>query len=781
MTYTHSKRYVRYFTSFLFMLTFLSAQAQYCEPSGGINTSDDWLAGVQFSNINNSSGSTVYSDFTDIIGTVEPGVSYEFTGTIGNNADWEQYLTVYIDFNQDYVFDELTERFDLGTCNSNDCTVSGDITIPEDAVPGATRMRVIENYNDYTTNACEQSVYSEVEDYTIFIIGDCIPPIFNFEITQDCETNTFDVEATLSDFGGNSTVTIHLNRSDIGDLESLTLTDDMVGQTINVISDVPLGVVVTATVESVDPQCTIFRVWDPEVICAPVNNECENSITLSGWETVEGTTLNATPKPYGINFCGGLSSSSSPAVWYKYTVTEYSGITVSLSSSDYNSRFYVYEGICGDLNCMYGSNGEATTWLTTAGYEYYIMVTGSSSGESGGFELNIEVTGFPACAYPTLITTMVDENGDEIEDCLQPGDTYFVEVAMTHWDDVSYYVSIESLFTTMGSNETQIFGPFDAGINTEIDLIPHPPYAEFCSIHDIVESNLCPSLNDECVDATPLECGDYVIGHNIDASPSVGCNGNLRRTVWYSYTAEVDGSMFLSTCNPETNFDSDISMYTGSCNGELECFDGWSGDGYNDGNSGCTYQGFASEGSFDAVAGETYYIAVSGFSLAESGEFGLSLNCLGSASLEGSLVWDAACGEKTISVNFYNPDTDEIASSHSAMVSPDGTFYIPNVDIGSFDVVIKVDGFLAVQSENFEVSEGPNFIPLPEMTAGDINGDNAIHILDVSLMNAAFGSSIGDDNYNELADSNCDGSVNIQDVSAINAGFGQSGASVPLP
>ncbi len=766
----------RFFNVALFALVFTSARAQYCEPSGGGNTTDDWLAGVQFSNIDHTSGSTVYSDFTDIIGTVELGNSYEFTGTIGNNADWDQYLTVYIDFNQDEVFDELTERFDLGTCNFNGCTISGDITIPEEAVPGATRMRVVENYNAYTTNACEQSSYSEVEDYTIFVAGDCTPPIFTFEITQDCETNSFDVEASLSDFGGNSNVTIHLHRSDIGDLESLTLTDDMVGQAIDVISNVPFGVTVTATVESEDPQCTIIRTWNPEVICAPVNNECESAITLSGWETVEGTTLNATPKPYGVNFCGGLSSSSSPAVWYKYTVTAYSGINVSLSSSDYNSRFYVYEGICGDLSCKYSSNGEATTWLTSAGYEYYIMVTGSSSGESGGFELNFEVTEFPACAYPTLNTTMVDENGEAITDCLQPGDTYFVEVSMTHWEDVSYYVLIESLNISMGSNETQIFGPFDAGINTEIDLFPHPPYAEFCSIHDIVESNICPSLNDECDDSTPLECGDYVLGHNIDASPSVGCNGNLRRTVWYSYTAEVDGSIFLSTCNPETNFDTDISMYTGSCNGELECFDGWSGDGYNDGNSGCIYQGFASEGSFDAVAGETYYIALSGYSLAESGEFGLSLTCLGSATVEGSLVWDAACGEKTMNVDFYTQGTDEISSSYTTTVSTDGAFYIPNVDVGSFDVVIKVDGYLAVLSENFEVSEGPNFIPLPEMTAGDINGDNAVNILDVSFLNAAFGTTTEAANYNPDADINCDGAINIQDVSTINAGFGQTGA-----
>ena len=52
------------------------------------------------------------------------------TVTIGNSGTWVEFVTVFIDFNQDEIFDNVTERFDLGSCASNGCTVTGDILIP---------------------------------------------------------------------------------------------------------------------------------------------------------------------------------------------------------------------------------------------------------------------------------------------------------------------------------------------------------------------------------------------------------------------------------------------------------------------------------------------------------------------------------------------------------------------------------------------------------------------------------------------------------------------------
>lgn len=138
--------------------------------------------------------------------------------------------------------------------------------------------------------------------------------------------------------------------------------------------------------------------------------------------------------------------------------------------------------------------------------------------------------------------------------------------------------------------------------------------------------------NDLCSDAIELDCDAYVVGTNVGASLNTGCDGDERQTVWYSFTADELSSVFMTTCNPETNYDTDINMYTGSCDGGLVCFTGWGGSGYIDGNAGCSFQTWASEGTFTAEQGVTYYIAVTGFYAVGSssgweGNFGLSLTC----------------------------------------------------------------------------------------------------------------------------------------------------------
>src|SRR5690606_35208052 len=98
---------------------------------------------------------------------------------------------------------------------SNGCQLSGVIEVPEDAVPGDTRMRVIEAYATNNSNPCIGPTYGEVEDYTISVIsGECTPPTFSFEVLNDCEAENYDISATLTDFGGSMFITINYTRSD---------------------------------------------------------------------------------------------------------------------------------------------------------------------------------------------------------------------------------------------------------------------------------------------------------------------------------------------------------------------------------------------------------------------------------------------------------------------------------------------------------------------------------------------------------------------------------------
>jgi hypothetical protein len=150
------------FTFITLLIGCAEAQAQYCIP-GTSSVSSEWIAGVEFAGIDNqtpTAPASSYNDFTGITGIVAPGGTYAFIGTIGNAAAWTETMAVWIDFNQDDVFDEDTERFNLpGSCSSNGCQLITDILIPLDAIPGVTRMRVRQNFNAQVADACATAYF----------------------------------------------------------------------------------------------------------------------------------------------------------------------------------------------------------------------------------------------------------------------------------------------------------------------------------------------------------------------------------------------------------------------------------------------------------------------------------------------------------------------------------------------------------------------------------------------------------------------------------------------
>lgn len=145
--------------------------AQYCT-AVYTNTSDDWISNVTFAGINNNSNSVGYEDFTNLIGNVTTGVTYPLSVTVSTaNGSWAQYLTIFIDWNQDEVFQENTERYDIGWQTITGSYIFSDnLTIPATALPGTTRMRVIEDYNNYApAGGCVNDTYGEAEDYSLTI------------------------------------------------------------------------------------------------------------------------------------------------------------------------------------------------------------------------------------------------------------------------------------------------------------------------------------------------------------------------------------------------------------------------------------------------------------------------------------------------------------------------------------------------------------------------------------------------------------------------------------
>src|SRR5690606_31203157 len=127
-----------------------------------------YITNVSFAGINSSSSSNqVYENFTSITGAVERGQNYLFSTTL-NSYVYRQVL-VWIDYNNNGSFEDDGEQ----VLQLDSSPWSGNISIPDNAIIGETRMRIRVQYTDgaVTNNtSCGNSEYGQVEDYTLNII-----------------------------------------------------------------------------------------------------------------------------------------------------------------------------------------------------------------------------------------------------------------------------------------------------------------------------------------------------------------------------------------------------------------------------------------------------------------------------------------------------------------------------------------------------------------------------------------------------------------------------------
>mmetsp|Transcript_2095 Transcript_2095/g.3762 ORF Transcript_2095/g.3762 Transcript_2095/m.3762 type:complete len:195 (+) Transcript_2095:62-646(+) len=127
--------------------------------------------------------------------------------------------------------------------------------------------------------------------------------------------------------------------------------------------------------------------------------------------------------------------------------------------------------------------------------------------------------------------------------------------------------------------------------------------------------------NDECESALELVPSDTaeVTGSTIDATvDGINiCGENLVTSpgVWYSYQQSSDSVIHVSTCTNQTNFDTALTVYTGDCS-SLQCVDG------RDDDLECGSDEHSTV-SWQAVAGQQYYVLVHGSEANYTGDFGL--------------------------------------------------------------------------------------------------------------------------------------------------------------
>lgn len=136
---------------------------------------------VEVSDISNRSsevidGSPAHEDFTAIVGNMEEGQSYPIALEGNTNGGFTCSFTVFVDWDQDGVFNNAEERYEIGTIVGSTGTdgqqATGNITVPAGVADGPTRMRVVKKFGStYIVDACTGTSWGQAEDYTIEVTG----------------------------------------------------------------------------------------------------------------------------------------------------------------------------------------------------------------------------------------------------------------------------------------------------------------------------------------------------------------------------------------------------------------------------------------------------------------------------------------------------------------------------------------------------------------------------------------------------------------------------------
>lgn len=117
------------------------------------------------SGCSNDNGLTGYADFTTQTVTASPGDTVNFTVNFTANS---AYLSVWIDWNHDFIFAESERVYFTGNAESQSRATFA-VTVPADAALTATRIRIKAVNGWEGSGPCGYNSFGEVEDYTFTI------------------------------------------------------------------------------------------------------------------------------------------------------------------------------------------------------------------------------------------------------------------------------------------------------------------------------------------------------------------------------------------------------------------------------------------------------------------------------------------------------------------------------------------------------------------------------------------------------------------------------------
>lgn len=392
-------------------------------------------------------------------------------------------------------------------------------------------------------------------------------------------------------------------------------------------------------------------------------------------------------------------------------------------------NLFCVDGNDADFNCSFSLGHSVLFVNPTATTQYLVFVTGQGGaqtmfgGKQGNFELTITDLGLAGdfCDGASRIiipnggmgtidgsTTMANANdapqncGSDIDNSSSAGLWYFFtgtggrfyEIttcdATTNFDtEMSVYsgscgnVTCIDSNDDMGSNCSQGAG----GTSSRIGMYspstkPYRVYVKgngaatgdftlkVSDLGSTTPNDLCNNLEDMVVpDNGTVSRNGFTrkaTKRDFPSNCGAGVNNSDAGGVWYFFTGTGSSLYEITTCNAFTNFDTEISVYTGSC-GALSCVDGNDNDNVCSAGSG----GIASTVLVSPGQGsEGYFVYVKGNGTSNGsnyGNFTLSITDLGDCS--GPI---ASCRDATVQLDASGTATVDPASVDNGSTVPCG-------------------------------------------------------------------------------------------------------------
>lgn len=362
--------------------------------------------------------------------------------------------------------------------------------------------------------------------------------------------------------------------------------------------------------------------------------------------------------PRNVESCGYTGYHTAPGLWFSVMGTG-AMLEVSTCGSflDLDTQISVFGSACDSLECI-GGTGQDTpcgdngsvSWKTETDEVYNIYISGRSS-RVGDFVLNINevpvADGFTCDGSLPLElgSTSIQSNttaapSASVDLCTGSSAVrgvwhQFIGTGMTMkisvCNDETDFDARVSLFTGSCNGLSCVaYTQSKCGDNDEILITTHVGMTYHLFVHGpdsvsignyllTIEET---AINDSCAMSSSLElaASPQHFGSTLSArnSTAIGCFGNPiseSGALWYTFVGTGE-FVTLSTCSAQTDFSSDIRVYSGSCS-QFECISDVSV------MTGCEGQSMI---SFQSVVDEVYYTRIGGTNPSDAGNFVLEVN-----------------------------------------------------------------------------------------------------------------------------------------------------------